>query len=38
MVLDDAREVLEIEAQGILNLIAKLGPEFEMAVEAIYHL
>ncbi|OGP52393.1 MAG: arabinose-5-phosphate isomerase [Deltaproteobacteria bacterium RBG_13_43_22] len=38
MLLDDAREVLEIEAQGILNLIPKLGPGFEMAVEAIYRL
>jgi arabinose-5-phosphate isomerase len=36
MVLDDAREVLEAEAQGILKLIPKLGPEFEKAVEAIY--
>jgi arabinose-5-phosphate isomerase len=38
MVLDDAREVLEAEAQGILNLIPKLGPEFEKAVEIIYQL
>lgn len=38
MILDDAREVLENEAQGILNLIPKLGPEFEKAVEAIYQL
>ena len=38
MVLDDAKEVLEVEAQGILNLIPKLGPEFEKAVEAIYQL
>lgn len=38
MVLDDAREVLEAEAQGILNLIPKLGPEFEKTVEAIYQL
>jgi len=36
MILDDAREVLELEAQGILNLIPKLGPEFAKAVEAIY--
>jgi arabinose-5-phosphate isomerase len=36
MILDDAREVLEVEAQGILDLIPKLGPEFEKAVEAIY--
>jgi arabinose-5-phosphate isomerase len=38
MILDDAKEVLEIEAQGILNLIPKLGPEFEKAVEAVYRL
>ncbi len=35
-ILEEAREVLEIEAQGILNLIPKLGTEFEKAVEAIY--
>ena len=33
-ILDDAKEVLEIEAQGILNLIPKLGKEFEKAVDA----
>lgn len=38
MLLDEAREVLEIEAQGILDLIPKLGPDFEKAVEAIYQL
>jgi arabinose-5-phosphate isomerase len=38
MVLDDAREVLKIEAQGILGLIPKLTLEFEKAVEAIYQL
>lgn len=38
MVLDEAREVLRIEAQGILGLIPKLGPDFEMAVEAVYRL
>ncbi|MBI5603405.1 MAG: KpsF/GutQ family sugar-phosphate isomerase [Deltaproteobacteria bacterium] len=38
MLLDEAREVLEIEAQGILDLIPKLGPAFEKAVEAIYQL
>ncbi|MEW6185603.1 MAG: KpsF/GutQ family sugar-phosphate isomerase [Thermodesulfobacteriota bacterium] len=38
MLLDDAKEVLEIEAQGIINLIPKLGPAFEKAVEAIYQL
>jgi arabinose-5-phosphate isomerase len=36
--LREAQEVLEIEAQGILNLIPKLGPSFEKAVEAIYQL
>ncbi|HMK65454.1 MAG TPA: KpsF/GutQ family sugar-phosphate isomerase, partial [Thermodesulfobacteriota bacterium] len=36
--LKEAQEVLEIEAQGILNLVPKLGPEFEAAVEAIYQL
>ncbi|MFH0788004.1 MAG: KpsF/GutQ family sugar-phosphate isomerase [Pseudomonadota bacterium] len=30
--------MLEIEAQGILDLIPKLGPDFEKAVEAIYQL
>jgi len=38
MVLDEAQEVLEIEAQGILNLIPKLGADFEKAVEAILNL
>ena len=38
MLLDEAREVLRIEAQGILDLIPKLGPEFEKAVEAVYQL
>jgi arabinose-5-phosphate isomerase len=36
--LKEAQEVLEIEAQGILNLIPKLGPAFEKAVEAIYQI
>lgn len=31
-----AREVLQIEAQGILDLVEKLGPEFERAVELIF--
>ena len=38
MILDEAKEVLEIEAQGILDLIPKLGPAFEKAVEAIIQL
>ena len=35
-VLAAVQEVLEIEAQGILNLIPKLGKEFEAAVNLIY--
>ncbi len=38
MILEDAKEVLELEARGILGLIPKLGPSFEEAVEAIYRL
>ena len=38
MLLKEAQSVLEIEAQGILDLIPKLGPDFEQAVEAIYQL
>jgi arabinose-5-phosphate isomerase len=34
-VIKQAREVLEIEAQGILNLVERIGPEFEQAVEMI---
>jgi arabinose-5-phosphate isomerase len=33
--LKQAREVLQIEAQGILDLIERIGPEFEHAVEMI---
>jgi arabinose-5-phosphate isomerase len=33
--LKQAREVLQIEAQGILDLAEKIGPEFEQAVEII---
>ncbi len=33
--LRQAREVLQIEAQGILDLIERIGPEFEQAVEMI---
>jgi arabinose-5-phosphate isomerase len=33
--IKQAREVLEIEAQGILGLIERMGPEFEQAVEMI---
>ena len=35
-ILAAAKEVLEIEARGILNLIPKLGKEFEEAVNLIY--
>jgi len=33
--IQQAREVLQIEAQGILDLIERIGPEFEQAVEMI---
>ncbi len=35
MVIEEAKEVLEIEAQSILGLVEKLGPEFEKAVDMI---
>ena len=35
-ILTAVKEVLEIEARGILNLIPKLGKEFEAAVNLIY--
>lgn len=35
MPIDEAREVLKIEAQGILNLVERVGPEFEEAVDMI---
>jgi arabinose-5-phosphate isomerase len=38
MILDEAKEVLEIEAQGILDLVPRLGPAFEKTVEAIIQL
>ncbi len=34
-VIKQAREVLEIEAQGILNLVERIGPEFEQAADII---
>lgn len=34
-VIQKAREVLKIEAQGILGLIERIGPEFEHAVDMI---
>ena len=33
--IKQAREVLQIEAQGVLDLIERIGPEFEQAVEMI---
>ena len=33
--IQQAREVLQIEAQGVLDLIEKIGPEFEQSVEMI---
>ena len=35
MTIEEAKKVLEIEAQGILNLVDRVGPEFEKAVEMI---
>jgi arabinose-5-phosphate isomerase len=35
MSIEKAREVLRIEAEGILALVAQLGPEFEQAVELV---
>ena len=35
MVLEQAKQVLKIEARGILGLVNKIGPEFEEAVELI---
>ena len=35
MVIDQAREVLKIEAQAIMDLVDRIGPEFEKAVEMI---
>ncbi len=34
-IIIQAREVLQIEAQGILDLVERVGPEFERAVEMI---
>ena len=33
--IQQARDVLQIEAQGVLDLIERIGPEFEQAVEMI---
>ena len=35
MVIEQAKEVLQIEAQGILSLVDRIGPEFERAVDMI---
>jgi len=35
MIIEQAKEVLKIEAQGILDLVDKIGPEFEQAVDLI---
>ena len=35
MVIEQAKEVLKIEAEGILGLVDKLGPEFEKVVEML---
>jgi arabinose-5-phosphate isomerase len=35
MVIEQAKEVLKIEAQGILSLVDRIGPEFERAVNII---
>ena len=35
MVIKQAKEVLKIEAQGILSLVDRVGPEFEKTIEII---
>lgn len=35
MIIEQAKEVLKIEAQSILGLVEKIGPEFEKAVQII---
>lgn len=35
MVIEQAKEVLKIEAMGILSLVDRVGPEFERAVDMI---
>ena len=35
MVIDQAKEVLKIEAEGILGLVERVGPEFENAIDMI---
>jgi arabinose-5-phosphate isomerase len=36
MVIEQAKEVLKIEAQSILNLVERVGPEFKEAVDMIF--
>ena len=35
MIIEQVKEVLKIEAQGILDLVDRVGPEFEQAVKMI---
>jgi len=35
MIIEQAREVLRIEAQALLDLVDRIGPEFEKAIEVI---
>jgi len=35
MIIEQVKEVLKIEAQGILDLVDRIGPEFEEAVQMI---
>lgn len=35
MIIDQVKDVLKIEAQGILDLVERVGPEFEEAVQMI---
>jgi arabinose-5-phosphate isomerase len=35
MLIEEARDVLRIEAQGLLSLVERVGPEFEKAVNLI---
>jgi arabinose-5-phosphate isomerase len=35
MIVEQAKEVLRVEAEGILGLMERIGPEFEKAVETI---
>ncbi|MCF8142895.1 MAG: KpsF/GutQ family sugar-phosphate isomerase [Deltaproteobacteria bacterium] len=37
MIIEQAKEVLKIEAQSILELTERIGPEFERAVDIIVH-